>query len=160
MSNTPRTDELIASIKKELSAEACDSDHPYYVLDLAARELRTLERENTDLLEKLRAATSMPCARSATAAVQQLNGALMNSMGQDFEISATFVRDALIPALKAARVEVGAMAMLRELREYLSDGRHSQWRYVESGEQGEDMGEWVKKLGSFLDSRDMKGEQP
>ena len=66
MSNTPRTDELIASIKKELSAEACDSDHPYYVLDLAARELRTLERENTDLLEKLRAATSMPCAPSAT----------------------------------------------------------------------------------------------
>ena len=46
--------------------------------------------------------------------------------------------------------------MLRKLREYLSDGRHSQWRYVESGEQGEDMGEWVKKLGSFLDSRDMK----
>jgi len=50
---TPRTDELIAHIKRELSADGCDSDHPYYVLDLAARELRTLERELIDLKQRL-----------------------------------------------------------------------------------------------------------
>jgi len=90
-----------------------------------ARQMAVVERD--ELLEKLivRQTTvanlhdvidgMRGAAPSATAApkddlVQQLNGALMNSMGQDFEISAAFVRDELIPALKAARVESATAA--------------------------------------------------
>jgi len=111
-----------------------------------------------DVIDGMRGA-----ARSATAAIgeraeliMRLRAALGACEDKGWRLHVHTIKN----AIKSLSVEVGAMAMLRELREYLSDGRHSQWRYVESGEQGEDMGEWVKKLGSFLDSRDMKGEQP
>jgi hypothetical protein len=60
MSNTPRTDATAVDLGKvtvRINGEW-----------VGAPFARQLERENTDLLEKLRAATSMPCARSATAA--------------------------------------------------------------------------------------------
>ena len=45
MSDTPRTDESIAWVKQQLSADACDRDHPYYVLDQIGAVSRQLERE-------------------------------------------------------------------------------------------------------------------
>jgi hypothetical protein len=80
-------------------------------------------------------AEAMDAPRSATVApkddlVQQLNGALMNSMGKDFEISAAFVRDELIPALKAAQVESATAApdmvlVPREITQSMKDALNS-----------------------------------
>ena len=63
MSNTPRTDAAMVRM------ERLDGDIDEVV---SADFARQLERENTDLLEKLRAATSMPCAPSATGAIPTL----------------------------------------------------------------------------------------
>jgi hypothetical protein len=60
MSNTPRTDAAAVDLGKVTV--------PINGMWVGAPFARQLERENTDLLEKLRAATSMPCAPSATAA--------------------------------------------------------------------------------------------
>jgi len=59
MSNTPRTD--AATVRME----RLDGDIDEVV---SADFARTLERENADLLEKLRAATTMPCAPCAPSA--------------------------------------------------------------------------------------------
>jgi len=111
MSNTPRTD--AATVRME----RLDGDIDEVVSADFAKQLEGhLAAAETQLQEAWRkVAEAMDASLSATAApkddlVQQLNGALMNSMGQDFEISAAFVRDELIPALKAARVESATAA--------------------------------------------------
>lgn len=53
---TPRTDEVVEFIKRQLSADSCDTDHPYYVLDVATNVSRRLERENRALQDALRLA--------------------------------------------------------------------------------------------------------
>jgi len=66
-----------------------------------------------DVIDGMRGAAPSATAAPKDDLVQQLNGALMNSMGKDFEISAAFVRDELIPALKAAQVEETAIGNAR-----------------------------------------------
>ena len=50
---TPKTDELVAFIKSQLSEQACDTDHPYYVLDVIARGSRRMEQQRDHALEAL-----------------------------------------------------------------------------------------------------------
>ena len=59
MSNTPRTDAATVRMER-LDGDIDEVVSVYFACNL--------ERENAELLEKLRAATSMPCAPSATAA--------------------------------------------------------------------------------------------
>jgi len=131
---------------------------PQY-LGRAERAESHLAAAETQLQEAWRqVAQTMDAPRSATAApkddlVQQLNGALMNSMGQDFEISAAFVRDELIPALKAARVEETAIGHARY--EYLRtlNPRKFAALYNEAL-----MG--VHQFDDLVDRYRMKGEKP
>lgn len=70
MSDTPKTDERVAWIKGQLSADACDTDHPYYVLDQMAGLCRRLERE----VAQARALAIAEAARIAAKHIREPDG--------------------------------------------------------------------------------------
>ena len=99
-----------------------------------------------------------PRTQAAQVSMLRLDGDI------DEVVAATFARQlereliAAQSATAALPVEEGAIQMLRAVRDFLADDQHSKWRYVESGEQNEDMAEWIGKMDALLDRHRMKGE--
>lgn len=72
MSDKPtyRTNAQVAWLKAQLAADACDKDHPYYVLDQMASLCRELERE----VEQVRALAIAEAARIAAKHIREPDG--------------------------------------------------------------------------------------